>query len=450
MLRGILITVLTITVIGTSYWGYKEHQEKNAVLIQAENNYQRAFHDLTYQVDLLNDKIGSALAMSSRDSLSPTLAEVWRITSEAHTDVSQLPLTLLPFNKTEEFLANVGEFSYRAAVRNLEKEPLTQKEYDTLHQLYENSADIQKELRKVQHLVIDNNLRWMDVELALASGEKQADNTIIDGFETVEKNVASYSESEFGETMAAMQKGNGGGEFENLSGEEISEKEAKKIAREFLGIKEDVKITVAENGEGASNGFFSLTIHDPKAENETFMDITKKGGYPIWVLQNREVKDQKVSLNEASNIAEKFLKDHNFDDQVLFESAQYDNEAAFTFVASVDGVRVYPDSIKMKIALDDGRIVGFSARDYLVSHKEREIPEPSISIDEAKKKMNKNVTVMEEHEALIINDIGKEVLCYEFLGTIDNDTYRIFVNAKNGVEEKVEKLKNAEPLYRQL
>lgn len=450
MLRGILITVLTIAIVGTSYWGYKEHQEKNAILIQAENGYQRAFHDLTYQVDLLNDKIGTALAMSSRDSLSPTLAEVWKITSEAHSDVSQLPLSLLPFNKTEEFLANIGEFSYRSAVRDLEKEPLSQDEYDTLHQLYENSADIQKELRKVQHLVIDNNLRWMDVELALASGEKQADNTIIDGFETVEKNVAAYSETEFGETMAAMQKGNGGGEFKNLQGEEISEKEAIKIAREFLRLKEDIKITVAENGEGASNGFYSLTIHDPKAENETFMDVTKKGGYPIWVLQNREVKDQKISLNEATNIAQKFLKEHNFTDQVLFESAQYDNEGAFIFVASVNGVRVYPDSIKMKIALDDGRIVGFSARDYLVAHQEREFPEPTISIEEAKKKMNRNVTVMEDHMALITNDLGNEVLCYEFLGTIDNDTYRIFINAENGVEEKIEKLKNAEPLYRQL
>jgi spore germination protein len=450
MLRGILITVLTIAIVGTSYWGYKEHQEKNAVLIQAENNYQRAFHDLTYQVDLLNDKIGAALAMSSRESLSPTLAEVWRITSEAHSDVSQLPLALLPFNKTEEFLASIGDFSYRAAIRDLDKEPLSEKEYSTLQQLYENSADIQKELRKVQHLVLDNNLRWMDVELALASGEKQADNTIIDGFETVEKNVTAYSESEFGETMAAMQKGNGDGEFKNLRGEEISEKEAIKIAREFLQLKQDIKITVAENGEGAANGFYSLTIHDPKAENETFMDITKKGGFPIWVLQNREVKDQKISLNEASNIAQKFLKEHNFKDLVLFESAQYDNEGAFTFVASVDGVRVYPDSINMKIALDDGRIVGFSARDYLISHQERKIPEPAITVEEAKEKMNKKVTVMEEREALIINDLGKEVLCYEVLGTIDNDTYRIYINAESGIEEKVEKLKNAEPLYKQL
>src|SRR6478752_5601336 len=129
MFRGILITVLSLAVVGTTLWGYQEHREKNAVLINAENNYQRTFHELTYQMDLLHDKIGTTLAMNSRESLSPTLAEVWRITSEAHNDVGQLPLTLLPFNKTEEFLAQIGEFSYRTAVRDLSKSPLTDKEY---------------------------------------------------------------------------------------------------------------------------------------------------------------------------------------------------------------------------------------------------------------------------------------------------------------------------------
>lgn len=169
MLRGILIAVLVVAVAGTGYWGYQEHIEKNAILIHAENNYQRAFHDLTYQVDLLNDKIGSTLAMNSRQQLSPSLVEVWRITAEAQNDVGQLPLTLLPFNKTEEFLANVGEFSYRTAVRDLDQEPLSDEEYQTLQALYEKSGDIQKELRKVQHLVLENNLRWMDVQLALAT-----------------------------------------------------------------------------------------------------------------------------------------------------------------------------------------------------------------------------------------------------------------------------------------
>ena len=50
----------------------------------------------------LNDKIGSALAMNSNQRISPQLVEIWRVTSEALSDVGQLPLGLLPFNKTEE------------------------------------------------------------------------------------------------------------------------------------------------------------------------------------------------------------------------------------------------------------------------------------------------------------------------------------------------------------
>lgn len=56
-----------------------------------------------------------------------------------------------------------------------------------------------------------NNLRWMDVELALASGQKQSDNTIIDGFKTVEKTANGFSESDFGPaTMTNVKKKNKG------------------------------------------------------------------------------------------------------------------------------------------------------------------------------------------------------------------------------------------------
>ncbi len=84
-------------------------------------------------------------------------------------------------------MSNIGSFSYRAAIRDLDKQPLNAEEYKTLQQLYKKSADIQQELRNVQHLVLENNLRWMDVELALATNNRPNDNTIIDGFKTVEK-----------------------------------------------------------------------------------------------------------------------------------------------------------------------------------------------------------------------------------------------------------------------
>lgn len=446
MIRGILIGILSIAVIGTAFWGYKEHQEKSAVLIQAENNYQRAFHDLTYRVDQLHDRIGATLAMNSRESLSPALADVWRITSEAQSDVGQLPLSLLPFNKTEEFLAGISDFSYRAAVRDLEKDPLTDKEYKTLKSMYAEAANVQKELRKVQSLVLENNLRWMDVELALASGEKQADNTIIDGLKTVEQDVKSYSEAGFGATLTTMKKDLG---FENLKGKEINAEEAKKVAKKFVENNvTDIKVT--ENGEGADYGFYSVSMDDKEQKVDINMDITKKGGYPIFLVQNRDVADKKISLNQATENARKFLKDHGFENLDLFESAQYDNIGVFSFVSIEDDVRIYPDAIRMKVALDNGQVIGFSARDYLAAHKKRDIPKPKVSKEEAAKMLNPSLEVQEDRLALILNEFGEEVLCYEFLGTIENDTYRIFIDAENGTEEKVEILKNPEPIFQEV
>jgi len=446
MIRNILIGLLTVAVVGTGVWAYQEHQEKNAILINVENNYQRAFHDLTYNIDILHDKIGTTLAMNSRTSLSPALADVWRITSEAHSQVGQLPLTLVPFNKTEEFLSKIGQFSYETAIRDLDKEPLTDKEYETLQSLYKQSEDIQNELREVQYLILKNNLRWMDVEMALASGKEKADNTIIDGFKTVEKTVESYSNSTSGTIFTSMEKEEKG--FKNLEGPNITKDEALKVAKKYTKIDGNAKTKVTENGEGSDYEFYSVEIKTN--QGEVNMDITKKGGYPIWLLNSRDVKEQKISLNEAFQKAVDFLKERNFENMEMLSSSQYDNIGIFTFITKVKDVRIFPEAVKLKVALDDGSILAFSAEDYLASKKERNIPEPKISLEEAKSKINPSVKVMDTGLAIIENRMNEETLCYEFIGVLGKDTYRIFINAENGNEEHVEKLQNVEPIYENL
>lgn len=445
MIRGILIAVLSIGVVGAAYWGYQEHQEKNAVLLNAENNYQRAFHNLTYQMDTLHEKIGTTLAMNTRKSLSPTLAEVWRMTSEAHHSVGQLPLTLLPFNKTEEFLAKIGDFSFQTAVRDLDKDPLSDKEYQALKDLYGQAGDIQKELRNVQHLVLKNNLRWMDVELALVSGKESTDNTIIDGFKTVEKSVEGYEDTDFGPTFVSFKKKDDN--FKNIQGKKISEEEAINIAKKYAKVDGNAETHVTENGKGSNYGFYSVSLMNKQNNEQATMDITKKGGYPIWFIVNREIENEKLSLHEASNRAVAFLKENGYQKLELFESTQYDHVGLFSFVTSENGVWVYPDSIKIKVALDNGNIIGFSADDYLKTKQARNLPTPKITKEEALAEISPNVKIMEDRQAIILSDRGEEVLCYEFLGTLGDDTYRIYINSLNGMEEKVEKLKNAEPIY---
>ncbi|MEK3886014.1 germination protein YpeB [Bacillus sp. FSL K6-3431] len=445
MIRNILIVLLAIGVAGTAFWGYQEHQEKNAILINAENTYQRAFHNLTYQMDDLHDKIGSTLAMNSKKSLSPTLVDVWRITSEARAEVGQLPLTLIPFNKTEEFLANIGNFSYRTAVRDLDNNPLSKEEYATLNKLYSQSNDIRKELRNVQHLVLKNNLRWMDVEMALAAGKESADNTIMDGFKTVEKQVEGYGDENLQDpTLVSFKQKDEN--YDHLTGKAITKDDAVKRAKQYSGLSGIKDTVISENGKGAKYGFYSVNLDDGKGNSASF-DITKKGGYPIWFINHREIGEQKISLNEAVVNAEKFLSDNEYENLELSESLQYNTIGLFTFTSVQDGIKIYPESIKIKVALDNGQVIGFAADDYLKSTKKREIKKPALSVTDAQGFINSNVKIMEDSQAIIVNELGEEVLCFEFIGTLNQDTYRIYINAENGMEEKVEKLQNAESVY---
>ncbi|WP_066193165.1 germination protein YpeB [Gracilibacillus timonensis] len=444
MIRWILISILSIGLIGIGVWGYKEHQEKNAILIQAENSYQRSFHDLTFNLDLLHDKIGSTLAMNTRRQLSPQLAEIWRLTSMAHSDVGQLPLTLLPFNKTEEFLSQMGDFSYRTAVRDLDTEPLTEEEVDTLSSLYEMSGDIEQELRKVQNMVLNENLRWMDVQLALVNNDEPADNTIIDGFETVEKTVEGYTEGKLNASLLGTSSDKDG--FNMLGDQVISQEEAEETMRTVLGLEENTALDLSKTGDGANVPLFSGSFQENNRSG--YIDLTQQGGYPLSFMINREVKESKISLHQAMQTAEDYLENSVFSsDFTVIESNQYDHVGVFQFVPRDGEVWIYPDAIQVKVALDTNEVIGFIAKDYLENYHERQIPEAAISEAEAEEAVNPNLRVEDHHLAIIEDDLGEEVLSYVFLGTLDSDTYKIFIGADDGEELRIDKLKQAEIKY---
>ncbi|RLL48189.1 germination protein YpeB [Oceanobacillus piezotolerans] len=444
MIRWILIGILTLGIAGTAFWGYQEHQEKNAILTQAENTYQRSFHELSYYMDLLHDEIGTALAMNSDQRLSPQMVEIWRLTSEASSNVGQLPLGLLPFNKTEEFLSNIGDFTYRTAVRNLDDEPLTEEETKTLQQYYKQSSEIEQELREVQHLALENNLRWMDVQLALVNNEEQLDNTIIDGLKTVEDKVGGYSEANIDSSVIGISNQQNE-PYKSITGKKVSEQEALNIAKDLFEVKDSDKLTIAESGKGADIPIYSVSYNGD--DKHAYTDISQQGGKPLSLLINRQINENKISLNEGLKKAEEYVNRLGFDDMIFFRSSEYGNTGAYSFLSSQDGVRIYPDAIEVKVALDNGDIMGITADNYYRNHKERDIPEPKVTKEEAKEMVNPNVDIQEEYLAVIDNDLGEEVLTYEFLGTYGDDTYRIFINALNGMEEKVEKLGGTEINY---
>ncbi|NGP43688.1 germination protein YpeB [Bacillaceae bacterium SIJ1] len=447
MAKNIIIAVLALGVIGAGFWGYQERQGKEAVMNHAENNYQRAFHDLAYRVGYLKDKVGTSLGIQSDAQMKKTLTDVWKVSAEAHSDVGQLPLRLMAFNKTEEFLSNIAEFSYRTSFRDLSENPMTDQEKKTLKTLYKDAKSIDGELKNVQKKVLQDHLKWMDVQMALASDEEPMDNTIIDGFKTVEQQSEKYNENtDFGTDVKRLNDHYN--TKMSFAGKPISEKQAVRKMKKFFELEGEYETTVKESGGGADYAFYSVTLSNDK---ETFTgDISKNGGVPIWLLNSREVQDPTVSLNKAADKAASFLKKHGYGKVELHESSQYDNEGLFTFVKKIDEIHYLPASIRVKIALDNGELVGFDARQYLIEDpKDQEAlnATPALSEEEVLEPIRETMDIQQSSLVFTENEFGEDVLCYEVYAVMDGDTYRLLINANTGDEEDVEQVESTENVF---
>lgn len=443
MNRNLAIVLLSFLVVGVGLWGYQEHQEKNALLIQTENQYQNAFHALTYNMDILHDKLGATLAMNSSTQLSPALSEVWSLSSKTRGTLGQLPLSVMPFHDTEIFLTNIGDFINGTVVRDLDSTPLTKDEYNLLLSYYTQCEQIQNELRNVQTSLMGNQLKWNDFAKNYPS--KTGDTTIADGFESIEKLSTGFTNESENPAFINLEKTRRN--LSEIQGDKITEQQALEIAKKYSTFEDNSNANVVKSMDGSSYAFYSVTIVEPGTNYEIHMDILENGGAPVWYMNSEMVSDKKISLDEGAQYASKFLKDNGYENMEIYESTEYNNLGVYTFVYSKDNMRFYPDNVSVKVALNDGHILGFNAKDFLVSSRDRQVNKPVLTEEEARKAMNENLQVMEHRLALIENNMQQEVLCHEFLGTMNNDTYRIFINAENGMEEKVEKLTRSNKVY---
>ena len=151
----------------------------------------------------------------------------------------------------------------------MDNEPLTDKEYNQLETLYSQAADIQKELRTVQMSVLDKNLRWTDIAHATAKGDEPTDNTVIDGFNTIENKASEYSEADVFQA-SRVEKSISDDALKRLKGDKVTKEEAASIAKDYFDIDAEVT-TVEKNLKGAAIPFYNVAV------------IGKMEKKPVWM-----------------------------------------------------------------------------------------------------------------------------------------------------------------------
>jgi len=167
------------------------------------------------------------------------------------------------------------------------------------------------------------------------------------------------------------------------------------------------------------------------------ISISKKGGHVILMNSNREIELQVLTMEQANKKGKEFLNSHGFPNMKETYYLKEDGIVTINYAYFQNEVIVYPDLIKVKVALDNGEVLGIETTGYLNSHAERVLNSPKITKDEAKENLNKNIEIQSEGLAIIPTEWKTELLCWEFKGKVDNTDFLVYINAETGREEDI-------------
>ena len=167
------------------------------------------------------------------------------------------------------------------------------------------------------------------------------------------------------------------------------------------------------------------------------ISVSKKGGYIVYMNYNREVKEEKISQEDANRIGQDFLSSRGIEHMKATYYLKQGGAVTINYAYIQDNVTIYPDLIKVKVALDNGEILGMETSGYLNNHEIRNIPDVNISKEQAKEKLNKNLEITAENLAIIPTEWKTEILCYEFKGKVDDTDFLVYINCETGEEEDI-------------
>lgn len=435
-MRRFLIPVLVIALLITGIWGYNQYMLNKDLLRRAESQYQKNFYELVSSMDNINSQLAQTLVSSSPKQIMFSLSNLWRDCFAAKNNMGSIPLAMVKLDKTELLLTDIAEYSYYLLEKNnLEQKKLTEKEWQKIQDLYERSKVIKDELEEVQASVLNKDLSFVDLETkALVQGRKLKNNTIVEGFNMVENKMKAFPDLDFAEGVLKIEP-----EPRPLKGQKIDQQEALLIAKQFMN-RHDGPVErqdIAFVGQGTIPTY-GVRTYKKNSKIPSYVEVTQKGGQVIQMYIDSPVKSSTIEIEKALEMAEKFLQEHKFLDMELIDADSNNNIIIFTFIPSQEGVVLYPDMVKVQVALDSGKVISFDQTSYLSYHHRRNIPAAKISPEEATSDMNPNFNIQKVRLALIPSEYEQaELLTYEVRGKIKNETFIIFVNALTGEDERV-------------
>lgn len=414
IIMSVFFGICTLIFIGTTAYTASERNEYKAKL---ENGSRRSYYDLVAEINDMDIKLNKIVLSTSANYQRELLLETWRVADTAQANVASLSTGNDLILKTVKFVNQTGDYcKYLEERISRTGDALSKDEKTAINNLAEINTTLKDELNSFDINSISG------LSLFNADGG----NGFIDSMnENVDVSI-DYPEliydGPFSDSMLNKEP--------KLNEREYSPEETIEYVKKVFGISEENKI-VYDGIQDGKISTYNMSFDDSNVQ------ISVKGAKLLSFNTDYSVEEQKLSENDCIVRAKEFVLLAGFNNMKDVWISNYNGVMFINLVYETDGIIVYSDMVKVKVASDTGEIIGFDAQEYLINHyDDRTVESPTIIEEEIRAKAPSDMNVQNITLALVPK--GKnEILTYEIYGQYNGTDYFVYVDAKTGDEVNI-------------
>ena len=433
---SLIIIYFSAALLLVSAFALMGRDGASGLSLYRDSAYSHAFGELSSSISDLADSLTRASFASSPSVISSACAKAYADASAAGAALGALPYSDMELEKTSSFLSRAGDYSAFLVRSAASGNSYSGSERENVASLARCARTLEEEFTKLNAYLISGEFTPESLDFSRdaldALDESLSSPSFASSFKKLEAEFPELPELNYDGALSEHISG-----LKPLMLEDsapVSEAEALKAASKFTGLQESVF-----HSEGTrESGIPVYVVSASTRRGPMTLEITKNGGLVIYYQNSRLCESARVSAEDATRLAEEFLKERGISDMEAVGWQALDNKLSVTLAYSKDGIKCYPDLIKIEVALDNGEIVSYEGKGYISYHAERTAPEAIISDEEAESRIPPELTVVSHCMAYFPTEGKREVYCHELkCEDKDGNLCLIYINAETGAEQAV-------------
>lgn len=413
----IALSALSVAVIGLTVYSFLTHRQLEEYRYNEIGAREAVFEGLVSSAEKIGNGLKKLSISRDAEKRCELLSDLYRDAAQTAAGIDRAELGEEDKRELESFLNRVGDYAHQLEKKTRREETIDTQDAEQLKAIAQTIQKITEQLRFARENGYETSL-----ELDAFFAEREQSFA-----------VETYPQPEYaGEFSQTTQNRAPLG----LPGYSVTEQKALKTAENFAACA----LRPVAHTDGDVIPFYNFESEDGAVR----VSVTKQGGEVLYYKNESNTDGMSILPTEAKaaqleKTAKEFLQQHEYGIFSAGWKNYYNGMAVFEMIPETEeGILLYPDSIKLWIAMDSGAVMGMDTRGYLMNHRERNFPGEILTAEQAQEKLSEELNLQKHALAVISHEDGSESYCHGFYcETGAGESWLIFLDAQTGAEKEI-------------